>query len=205
MTDTIGIGVIGVGGRGTLSLSLKDDPRVELRGGADISDKYLDQFKENTHPDIFTTRDYQELLKRDDIDAIMVTSPDFCHEEHAVAALQAGKHLFCEKPLAISTEGCDRILTEWKKAGVRMMVGFNMRCMRKFRVIKEIVDSGAIGEIKAVWCRHFVGRGGEFYYHNWHATRDKSYSLLLQKGSHDIDMIHWITGRYTRRVLPSAR
>lgn len=200
MRDRIGIGVIGVGGRGTLSLSLKDDPRVELRGGADISDRYLGEFKDNTRSDIYTTNDYRELLKRDDIDAIMVTSPDFCHEEHAVAALQAGKHLFCEKPLAISTKGCDRILTEWKKAGVRMMVGFNMRYMRKFRVIKEIVDSGAIGEIKAVWCRHFVGRGGEFYYHYWHATRDKSCSLLLQKGSHDIDMIHWITGRYTRRV-----
>ena len=81
-----------------------------------------------------------------------------------------------------------------------MMIGFNMRYMNIFRTMKEIVDSGAIGEIKAVWVRHFVGMGGDFYYHDWHATRANTTSLLLQKGSHDIDMIHWITGHYTKRV-----
>jgi len=140
------------------------------------------------------------LLDRKDVDAVAVCSPDYCHEEHAVAVLQAGKHLFLEKPMAISTEGCDRILTTWKDSGVRMMIGFNMRYMNIFRVMKEIVDSGAIGQIKAVWVRHFVGLGGDFYYHDWHATRANTNSLLLQKGSHDIDMIHWLTGRYTQRV-----
>ena len=80
------------------------------------------------------------------------------------------------------------------------MVGFNMRYMNIFRVMKEIIDSGAIGEIKAVWVRHFVGFGSDFYYHDWHATRQNATSLLLQKGSHDIDMIHWLTGRYTKRT-----
>jgi predicted dehydrogenase len=112
----------------------------------------------------------------------------------------AGKHVFCEKPLAITTEGCDRILAAWKRSGKRLMVGFNMRYMDIFRVMKEVVDSGVIGEIKAVWVRHFVGMGGDFYYHDWHASRRNTTSLLLQKGSHDIDMIHWITGRYTRRA-----
>jgi predicted dehydrogenase len=72
--------------------------------------------------------------------------------------------------------------------------------MRIFRVMKEIVDSGAIGEIKAVWVRHFVGTGGNWYYHDWHANRKNSTGLLLQKASHDIDMIHWITGKYTKKV-----
>jgi predicted dehydrogenase len=80
------------------------------------------------------------------------------------------------------------------------MVGFNMRYMNVFRVMKQVVDSGAIGEIMAVWCRHFVGHGGNFYYHDWHATQENTTSLLLQKGCHDIDMIHWITGRYTTRT-----
>ena len=80
------------------------------------------------------------------------------------------------------------------------MVGFNMRHMNIFRTMKEIADSGAIGEIRAVWVRHFVGSGGRWYFHDWHANRKTSTSLLLQKASHDIDMIHWITGKYTRRV-----
>jgi len=81
-----------------------------------------------------------------------------------------------------------------------LMVGFNMRHMNIFRTMKEIADSGAIGEIRAVWVRHFVGSGGRWYFHDWHANRKTSTSLLLQKASHDIDMIHWITGKYTRRV-----
>jgi predicted dehydrogenase len=102
--------------------------------------------------------------------------------------------------MAITTDGCDRILAAWQASGKRMMIGFNMRYMNIFRTMKEVVDSGAIGEIKAVWVRHFVGHGGDFYYHDWHANRKNTTSLLLQKGSHDIDMIHWITGRYTKRV-----
>jgi predicted dehydrogenase len=149
---------------------------------------------------VFVTEDYRRLLERPEVDAVAVTSPDFTHEEYACAALEAGKHVFCEKPLAISTQGCDRILRAWKASGKRLMVGFNMRYMNIFRVMKEIIDSGTIGEIKTAWCRHFVGHGGTFYYHDWHANRRGSNSLLLQKGSHDLDMIHWLTGQYTKRV-----
>jgi predicted dehydrogenase len=168
--------------------------------GADISKEKLQEFRKGVNPDAFVTLDYRRLLARKDVDAVAVTSPDFCHEEHATAALEAGKHVFCEKPLAITTKGCDRILTAWKKSGRRLMVGFNMRYMNMFRAMKEIAESGVLGEIRAVWVRHFVGEGGNFYYHDWHATRAHTTSLLLQKGSHDLDMIHWITGRYTRRV-----
>ncbi len=200
--DKVRIGVIGVTGRGGIAIHWQNDPygRAEVVGGADISQERLEQFKARVNAAAFVTTDYRRLLERDDIDAIAVTSPDFTHEEYAVAALEAGKHVFCEKPLAITTAGCDRILNAWHRSGKHLMVGFNMRYMNMFRVMKEIADSGVIGEIKAVWVRHFVGMGGDFYYHDWHGSRANTTSLLLQKGSHDIDMIHWITGHYTRRV-----
>jgi predicted dehydrogenase len=169
-------------------------------GGADINEQHLKRFQETVNPAAFVSTDYRRLLEQPDIDAIAVTSPDFTHEEYAVAALEAGKHVFCEKPLAITTAGCDRILNAWHNSGKKLMVGFNMRYMNIFRVMKEVADSGVIGEIKAVWVRHFVGMGGDFYYHDWHATRKNATSLLLQKGSHDIDMIHWISGHYAKRV-----
>jgi predicted dehydrogenase len=128
-------------------------------------------------------------------------TPDFCHEEQAIASLNAGKHVFCEKPMAITVKGCNNIIKAWKKSGKHLMVGFNMRYMRIFRTMKEIVDSGSIGEIKAVWVRHFVGTGGDWYYHNWNANHKNSTGLLLQKASHDIDMIHWITGKYAKKVV----
>ena len=202
MTDTLlRIGMIGVTGRGGLWRHWHQPAgRSVVVAGADINAEKLDSFRGEHGGELFTTTDYRELLIRPDIDAIAVTSPDYCHEEHAVAALEAGKDVFCEKPLAITVEGCDHILHAWKRSGKRLMVGFNMRYMNMFRVMKEIVDSGTIGEIKAVWVRHFVGMGSDFYYHDWHATRENATSLLLQKGSHDIDMIHWLTGRYGRRV-----
>lgn len=200
--DKLRVGVIGVSGRGGLARQWhqpQDGGRALLVAGADVNQDFLDRFAAEVDG-AFTTTDYRRLLERPDVDAVAVTSPDYCHEEHAVAALEAGKHVFCEKPLAITTAGCDRILEAWRASGKCLMVGFNMRYMNIFRVMKEIIDSGVIGEIKAVWVRHFVGHGGHFYYHDWHATRRGATSLLLQKGSHDIDMIHWLTGRYTTRV-----
>ena len=200
-SQPVRIGVIGVTGRGGLSRHWhKPGGKSVVVAGADINEEYLREFKQKIGESVFVTTDYRRLLERDDIDAIAVTSPDYCHEEHAIAALEAGKHVFCEKPLAITVEGCDRILKAWKKSGKHLMVGFNMRYMNIFRTMKEIVDSGTIGEIKAVWVRHFVGHGGEWYFHDWHANRKNTTSLLLQKASHDIDMIHWISGHYAKRV-----
>lgn len=195
------IGIIGVSGRGGMADAWhRPDGKSIIAAGADIDEKSLLDFKERLGETVFITTNYQELLKRNNVDAVAVISPDFCHEEQTVAALEAGKHVFCEKPLAITVEGCDRILEAWQESGKHLMVGFNMRYMNIFRCMKEIVDAGVIGEVKAVWVRHFVGHGGEWYFHDWHANRKNTTSLLLQKASHDFDMIHWICGSYTKRV-----
>ena len=136
------IGMIGVTGRGGLWRHWhRPDGRSVVVAGADVNPTHLETFKAAHDSDPFVTEDYRELLERPDVDAVAVTSPDFCHETHAVAALEAGKHVFCEKPLAITIEGCDRILKAWQTSGTRLMVGFNMRYMRIFRVMKEIVVS----------------------------------------------------------------
>ncbi|HOJ21910.1 MAG TPA: Gfo/Idh/MocA family oxidoreductase [Armatimonadota bacterium] len=201
--DKLRIGSIGVSGRGALARHWHQPGpkgRSLVVAGADTNEQFLANFKEKVNPDAFVTTDYRKLLERDDIDAVAVTVPDFLHEEIACAALQAGKHVFCEKPMAITVEGCDRMLETARASGKKLFIGHNMRYMDIFRTMKEIVDAGVIGEIKAVWVRHFVGLGGRFYFHDWHARRDRANTLLLQKGSHDIDMIHWITGRYSKRV-----
>ncbi|MCJ8008254.1 Gfo/Idh/MocA family protein [Lederbergia wuyishanensis] len=195
------IGIIGAGGRSSIvEYWHKPEGNSVVVGAADVSLQLLERFKKDVNKDGFITTDYKELLKRDDIDAIAIFSPDFLHEEHAIAALRAGKHVYCEKPLAITPEGCDRILDEWKKSGKHLMIGFNMRYMSMYQTMKEIIDSGVIGEIKAVWVRHFVGLGGYFYYHDWHGTAANTTSLLLQKASHDFDVIHWLTGKYATKV-----
>lgn len=195
------IGVIGAGLRGGLSLYWhKPEGESEIVALADISEERQKKYQEKIGTPIFMTKDYKDLLVRDDIDAIAVLSPDYLHEEHVIAALEAGKHVYSEKPLAITVEGCDRIIDAWEKSGKHLMVGFNMRYMSMYQTMKGLIDSGAIGDLKTIWVRHFVGFGGYFYYHDWHAKRQNTTSLLLQKGSHDLDVIHWISGRYATKV-----
>ncbi|WP_318615678.1 Gfo/Idh/MocA family oxidoreductase [Sporosarcina sp. YIM B06819] len=195
------MGIIGVGGRSSImEYWHKPSGDSVIVAAADVSRARLEQFKQSVNNEAFVTTDYHELLAREDIDAVAILTPDFLHEEHVIAALQAGKHVYCEKPLAITVEGCDRILDEEKKSGKHLMIGFNMRYMSMYQTMKEIIDSGVIGDIKAVWVRHFVGLGGYFYYHDWHGTAENTTSLLLQKASHDFDIIHWLTSSYATKV-----
>jgi len=198
--DKVRIGIIGLGNRSSLADFWASNERSEVIAGVDVEPERLVEFREKMGHEVLTTDDYRVMLARNDIDAVAVLSPDSFHAEHAVAALRAGKHVFLEKPLATSVEDCDLILRAWRASGKRLMVGFNMRYMDMYRKMKEIVDSREIGEVRAVWVRHFVGMGSDFYFHDWHACKSNTTSLLLQKGSHDIDMIHWITNSFTKRV-----
>ena len=197
----LGIGVIGVGGRGSLAaFAHLPGQGVRLVAGADIHQASLRDFRTRYGDQTFVTDDYRQLLLRRDVDAVFVTTPDFCHEEHAIAALRAGKSVYLEKPMAISIAGCDRILQAAMDSGSRLFVGHNMRHMFFVRRMKEMIDGGAIGEVKTAWCRHFISYGGDAYFKDWHAERGKSNSLLLQKAAHDIDVLHWLCGGLSRRV-----
>jgi predicted dehydrogenase len=134
------------------------------------------------------------------LDGVFVTTPDHTHEAVAVALLEAGVPVFVEKPLAITTAGCDRILDAARRTGVPLYVGHNMRHLPVMRAMRDLVLAGEIGEVKAIWCRHFVSHGGDYYFKDWHADRRNSTSLLLQKGAHDIDAIHWLAGSTSVRV-----
>jgi len=199
--EEIRVGVIGVGGRGRLSdLANKPNQGSMVVAGADTSVEELRKFSERYRNKVFVTEDYRELLLRDDIDAVFICSPDYLHEEHAVAALNRRKAVYLEKPIAITTSGCDRILSAAKENESLLYVGHNMRHMPFVLKMKQLIADGAIGEVKAGWCRHFVGNGGDYYFKDWHAERRNTTGLLLQKGAHDIDVLHWLCSSYSDRV-----
>lgn len=150
-------------------------------------------------PTAVVTSSLDELLGAG-LDAVLVLTPDNRHAEIAVQTLRAGIPTFCEKPLDVTVEAADAILAAAFETGTRLYVGHNMRHMPVVVQMREIIESGRIGEVKAVWCRHFVGNGGDYYFKDWHAERANTTSLLLQKGAHDIDVIHWLAGGYTTRV-----
>lgn len=160
------------------------------RGRADAAAKY---------PDARVTGDLEELL-HSEIDAVFVLTPDNAHGAVAIQTLRAGIPTFCEKPLDVSLDAADEILRVAHDTGTRLYVGHNMRHMPVIVQMRELIQAGTIGQVKAVWCRHFVGNGGDYYFKDWHSERANITGLLLQKGAHDIDVIHWLAGGYTESV-----
>lgn len=193
------IGVIGAGGRGGIARHAhRPEAGTAVVACCDVSTRALEQAKD-WYGNIRTTTSLDELLG-ESLDAVMICSPDWLHEEQACRVLERGIAVFLEKPMAITIEGCDRILGAAQASGARLFVGHNMRYMNVFRKMKALIDEGAIGEVRSIWCRHFVSYGGDAYFRDWHSERKHVTGLLLQKGVHDIDMMHWLTGANCRRV-----
>jgi len=194
------VGVIGSGGRGGLARHAhKPGEGSRVVACCDISGEVLEANQKWYGPQVFVAKDARQLLRRK-LDAVFVCTPDFLHEEHALLALDAGLGVYLEKPMAITIEGCDRLLGKAKEKRARLFVGHNMRYMNIIRKMKQLIDKGAIGEVKSVWCRHFISYGGDAYFRDWHSERRYSTGLLLQKAAHDLDVIHWLANAYTTRV-----
>lgn len=192
------LGVVGYGNRGVIAQrATAADGHSEVAAVYDPFPAAQERARQFFGSDIRIANSLQELA---DLDAVFITSPDDAHADQAVELLRLGVPVFVDKPLAITITGADAILQAAYESGTKLYVGHNMRHMPVMRLLKKIVDSGRIGEVQAVWCRYFVGDGGDRFFKDWHAEKKHVNSLLLQKGAHDIDVIHWLAGAYTRRV-----
>jgi predicted dehydrogenase len=202
--DPVRVGVVGFGLRASLARAVVDSGLGEVTTVLDPSERGRTDARRALGGDLPIAESLDALLASG-VEAIMVLSPDDTHRDVAVAALRAGVPVFCEKPLATTIAHCDDVLRTAYETQTRLYVGHNMRHMPVVRQLREVITSGRIGTVRSVWCRHFVGHGGDFYFRDWHADRRHSTGLLLQKGAHDLDVIHWLAGGYTRRTSAMGR
>lgn len=146
--------------------------------------------------------DWRQLVKRDDIDLIDINAPSDAHKEIALAAAAEGKHLFCEKPLALTLEDSREMLEAAEKAGVKHMVGFNYRFSPAVQLAKKLIEEGRIGKIF-----HFRA----MFLQDW--IIDPNFPLVwrLQKdiagsgshgdlGAHLIDMARFLVGEFNEVI-----
>ena len=194
------VGVVGVGQRAVLAEYANRPGHSRVVACADPAERGRADALRLFGPDVAVHEDYQNM-DGDDVDAVFVCTPDYVHTEPVLHFLRAGVAVFVEKPLAISIEDCDAILRAAACLGTRLYVGHNLRHLPTLVEMRRLIDSGAIGRVRSVWCRHFVGHGGDYYFKDWHAERARTTGLLLQKGAHDIDVIHWLAGGYSREVV----
>ncbi len=136
------------------------------------------------------------------VDAAIVTSPDFTHADCAVAVLNAGIPVLLDKPLAITVDGCRRIMEAAERNRRTVLIGFNLRHNPVVRRIKKIVDSGILGKIMLIENREFYC-GGRTYMARWNRFYDKCGGLWIHKGSHDFDLFNYLLG-FPKPVKVSA-
>ncbi|GAA4166464.1 Gfo/Idh/MocA family oxidoreductase [Gryllotalpicola daejeonensis] len=199
---TIRVGVIGIGQRAVIARHVAaSGVDAVVVAASDPSEVGRRRARELFGADLLVASSHRELIDAGAIDAAIVTSPDWTHAEIAVDLLRAGIAVYLEKPMAITLDEADAVMAAAAQSRTPLYVGHNFRHSAVARLMGSLVRRGDIGEVKAVWCRHFVGNGGDYYFKDWHAERDRVNSLLLQKASHDLDIIHMLAGGYTRRVV----
>ncbi|MEI6166699.1 MAG: Gfo/Idh/MocA family oxidoreductase [bacterium] len=131
------------------------------------------------------------LIAAEKPDAVVITSPDCCHESNAVEALSSGVHVLIDKPLATSVKACQNIIKASEKAGKVAMMGFNLRHHAVVRRLKKVISSGTLGRIFLIENREFYD-GGRTYMARWNRLYAKSGGLWIHKGSHDFDVFNWL-------------
>jgi predicted dehydrogenase len=196
MHKKIKVAIIGTGSRGTLSFGKglqRYQNEVEITAVCDKNPLRIKGSKDLMGLDCAEYYDHETLLGKADCDTVIVTTPDFTHEEITIDSLQAGKNVLCEKPMAISTAQCDRMMKAERESGKMLMIAFNMRHHAVFAKVQKIMSSGKIGRPIAVQFLDYYP-GGNFYFRRWHRLKENSGGLLIHKGTHDFDLFNWIIG-----------
>lgn len=149
--DKIRLAVIGTGiqGHGDLQAALKV-PGVELAGACDLYTGRLERMKELYGKDLFTTKDYREILEKKDIDAVIIATSDNWHSRISIDALNKGKHVYCEKPMVHKLNQGQEVINAWKKSGKIMQVGSQGISGASFAKAKELFKAGEIGKINCI-------------------------------------------------------
>lgn len=134
--------------------------------------------------------DWRSVIELPEVDAVVIALPNHLHAEAAVAALNAGKHVLCEKPLGRTVAECNAVIDAAKRAGRVLQVGHELRFQRLYVEAKRLVDSGAVGQPRMMWCQEFRGpmRTG------WRASEDLTGGMLVEKNCHHFDLFNWFLG-----------
>jgi UDP-N-acetylglucosamine 3-dehydrogenase len=152
--------------------------------------------------------DFTHILTKDDIDLVSICTPDRLHAEQVLLALEAGKHVLCEKPMATCLEDAARIVQKVRETGLKFMVGHNYRFVPQFARLKQLVDSRAVGDL-------FYGESGyiqDLYFMEqlgpdyWRLKDPQDF--YLGGAVHNVDLLRWIVGEieevhtYSNHVMP---
>ena len=183
------------------------NPNAELVGLFDANTERMNEFAA-----LYNCRTYasvEELLADSSIEAVSICSPNFTHAQYSIMALRAGKHVLCEKPMALNADDSRKMMEEAGKAGRLLMIGHNQRLLPTHRRSREILKSGAIGRILSIQS-NFKHPGPEYWSENrsnstWFFDKNKAhFGALGDLGAHKLDIIRYLTGHEVAEVCATT-
>lgn len=204
------VGLIGCGGRGgSLAIALLEATDARLVAMCDIFAEQIARTKERIGDQ--SPAEYSDLadLLASDVDAVIIATPPFLHAAHFEAAVEAGKHIYIEKPAAVSVEDCKRIMRASDSAdrSLNITMGFQRRYASTYAKAKQAHEAGAIGEIRMAHA-HFLKTGSSpraaselarpltetDKIRRWHIWSELSGDLIVENNVHCIDILNWFLG-----------
>lgn len=190
----LGAAVIGLGIGLVHCRAFVESEDAKLLAVCDLLDERRSRAK-SLFRDVDTYKDYGELLKRDDVDVVSVAAPNFLHAKIALDAIEAGKHVFLEKPMALTLEECDELIKAARRKNVKLTVDFELRFLPVWSDIKNLIDEGRLGRVASAaiywWRAPFRGpiKPGRWGKHAKFAG-----NMLFEEAIHWFDMLRWYGG-----------
>ena len=199
--ETVYVGVIGTGNRGSGLIPLINQiPNFEVLACCDILPFRLKNGLDNTDGKAKGYTDYRKLLEHPDLDAVLVITPFNSHSKIAMDALDAGKHVYCEKTMAKGYDGIRNLVEKVKSSGKVFQTGHQYHSSRLYTYVVDMIKAGEIGKIAALECQW--NRNGDWRRPvpdpkwerliNWRLYKEFSGGLAAELSSHQIDFANWI-------------
>lgn len=209
MEEKVKFGIVGCGTVARAHLAgIRNCKEAEILAVADVDRERARSFaQENDIPLWF--EDYESLVKRKDLNAVCICTPSGLHGEVGMAAAQAKKHILCEKPLEITLERANRLISTCRKNGVKLGVIFQRRTHKTVQKVREAVRGGRLGKM-VLACAYLKYYRSSFYYKSgkWRGTwKLDGGGALMNQGIHGVDLLGWIMGEvkkvfaYTGRLV----
>ncbi len=209
--EKTGVGIIGTGRRGydlgMCIIDLTDSTCLEIRAlnnrtrirMEEVRDAFLSKYADRgLAPEIKLYESYMELIQDPDVKLILIVSPQNVHREHAVAALQSGKRVFLDKPMAHRLDEAVVIRKKEVEAGNPLFIGFTRRYEKTWLKTFDLVKDGAIGEPKMILVKDVLPY--HIYFHDWHRRMEWSGGVVADKISHLFDACNWFARSEAERL-----
>ncbi len=190
------IALVGTGIRGITfwgkNLTENYADMLEFVGLCDINPGRLEYGKNFIGADCPTFTDFDQMMKETKPDILVVTTMDSNHDEFIVKGLEYGSEVITEKPLTTDEVKCQNILDAERKAGKKIIVGFNYRWNPHYTKLKDMIVNDRVGKITSVDFHWYLNTyHGASYFRRWHGLRDKGGTLLVHKSTHHFDLLNW--------------